>query len=325
MKQKMSTMDSLINNIPMANTPEITPQNLSDEQLEKLTDKLDITEKQYLLQKRNIDAWQKMSLAAIRSELETYQIKKEAPASTILAKLDVEFPNDTTRKAVPQVVSSSEPIKFTEHPWDWTTNKMSEWIDAITPDRFKKVAEMSKRWAPTTAIVTTAVFWVAAWETAETAAKAIGWWDKLKNDPSAFFKELWDVITSGSWSKIKSFFSSTMESIGITPSIAESFADKIWLPKNLIKSGISLFSSENFGKMNYGDLGQIYKEYQKNPDMNLAKKLGISNAELPEVTKVMETIFGKKSKGIVDIFTANGGTEPDMSAMAMADIIKKII
>ena len=111
----------------------------------------------------------------------------------------------------------------------------------------------------------------------------------------------------------------------ITPLIAENFATKIWLPKDLIKSGISLFSSETFGKINYGDLGKIYQEYQKNPSMNLAKKLGIPDTQIPEATKVMDIVFGKKSKGITEMFTNNDGKESDMSDMPMSDIIKKII
>jgi|GEM_PF-4058934 len=53
----------------------------------------------------------------------------------------------------------------------------------------------------------------------------LSWIDRFKSNPFAWFKELFDILFSGDIKRIYAFFSSTADSLGVTSSIAEKFAE----------------------------------------------------------------------------------------------------
>lgn len=264
-----------------------------------------------------------MSLDELKAELPKV-VSGDPEEQDILTRLEVAFPWIKKSDIPQQSVESKSAIKFTEHPIDWTTDKISKGVDAITPDRFKEVGKMNKNGASSVAIVTTALLWVSAGATIEMAGKTTRWWDKLKSDPTTFFKELWEVITSGSWTKIASFFSGHMDSMGISTTTVEKFADTMWLPTGLIKTATSLFSTEKFGSMSYESLSKIWKQYQKTPDMDMVKELWIPIGDVKNAVSILEKLFAKDANDIVDRFVGKGGKETEIASLSMTDIIKKI-
>lgn len=166
---------------------------------------------------------------------------------------------------------------------------------------------------------------MAAGETVQSAEKAISWFDKLKSDPMKFFKELFDVLFSFDVGKIKAFFSSTVESLGITSDMAESFAGILGVPKDVMKYAKKLFSLDIFGKTTYGDLSKVWEKYQKNPELDIMKELGIKEGTNTQIASVLENVFGKNSKDIVNKFLDKSGKDTDVTKISMADFISKVI
>jgi hypothetical protein len=306
-------------------TQSVENQTSSQDLMKKA--KTALTPEQYArLEKKAIEKIWVLELAAmdldkLKSKLPSI-VAGEQDEADIMTRLEVEFPGIKTVVQEPKVPDQP---KFTEHPLDWTTNKISRGIDAMTPDRFKEVSKMNKNGASSAAMATTALLWVSAGAAVETAGKTIKWWEKLRSNPGIFFRELWEVITSGSWTKIAWFFSGHMDSLGISTTTITKFADMMWLPTGLMGTATSLFATEKFWNMNYETLSKVWKQYQKTPDMNIAKELWVPAGDIKNAVWVLEKLFWKDSKGIVDTFVAKGGKETEIANLPMTDIIQRIV
>lgn len=171
----------------------------------------------------------------------------------------------------------------------------------------------------------TAIFGESTGNALQSTEKAISWFDKLKSDPGKFFKELLDVLFSFDISRIKAFFSSTADSLGITSSMAENFAGMLGIPKDVMKYAKKLFSLDIFGKATYGDLSKVWEKYQKNPELDIMKELGIKDGTNTQVASVLESIFGKNSKDIANKFLDKSGKDTDITKVPMMDFISKLV
>lgn len=291
---------------------------LTPEQYQRMQDRA--------IEKIGIIKLSSMNLDGLKDELPAI-IHGDPEEQDILSRLEVEFPWIKVQEEKSK--TQEEKPKFTEHPWDWAKEKVQngkEWAyETLVPDRIKKVGEMSEKWASAKSIATTVIAGVAAGEAIQSAEKAISWFDKLKNDPMKFFKELWEVITSGSWTKISAFFSSTVESLGITSNMAESFAGMLGIPKDTMKYAKKVFSLDIFGKTTYGDLSKVWGKYQKNPELDIMKELGIKEWTNTQVAQILESIFWKNSKDIASKFLEKSWSDINITKVSMSDFISKII
>ncbi len=262
-----------------------------------------------------------MNLENLKSELPTL-VHDDPEKQDILARLEVEFPWIQNPKENSQTPKAPT---FTEHPWDWAKNTLQEretrLYEAVVPDRIQEASKMNKEWASTMAIATTVVAWVSAGKTIQSAEKTVNWFEKLRNDPGKFFKELFDTLLSFDINRIKSFFESNIHSFGITSSMADEFGSILGISKDTIKSAKTLFLLENFGNMSYGELGKIWEKYQKNPDLDLMKLFQIKTGSSSEIAKVLESIFWKNAQDLTDRFLQKSGTKEGLSSISMRDFL----
>ncbi len=259
-----------------------------------------------------IDRLTSMSLEELRSELP--RIASGDPEEwDILARLDREFTwSPLARTESPQ--ARKWEVKFAEHPGDWL-------YEHLVPDRVKKARELSNTWASTTAIAWTLLWGIAAGEAIQHTEKAMKWWDKLKADPIAWIKDFFDALLHG---RLGEFFSWTVKAIGVSTDMIEKFADKIGIPGDLLKSVKWLFSNEKFWKMSYGDLEKVWKEYQKNPKMDIAKRFWISDKETGGILSLFEKFFWKESKNTKAKFVENGGDISTLAQLSIEDFLKGV-
>jgi hypothetical protein len=284
-----------------------------------------LTPEQYArMEKKTLEKMSTMELVSMDLD----KLKAELPKivawdheeADIMERLEREFPG---------IKSTPAPAPKTELGfWDSTKKAVSDvgdWMyDALVPDRFKQARETAKKWGSTSAVVVTAALWQSAGNAVQTAEKALSWLDSLKKDPIAWFKELFSVLFSGDFKKIRAFFSSGMDALGISTEMVESFVEKMWVPKALLKTAKSLFSDDKFTKMSYGSVEKIWQDYQKNPSLDVVGKLGVLWGREKEVLPILEQLFSKDSKALTHELLKKWSNVADIAWLPMSDIIKQL-
>jgi hypothetical protein len=212
--------------------------------------------------------------------------------------------------------------------WDSTKKKVSkigDWIyDKLPWTDWKNAREIAKKWASASAVVATAALWTSAGSAVQAVEKALSWLDNLKKDPIVWFKELFNVLLSFDSKKISAFFSSNMDALGVSTDMVESFVEKMWFPKELIKTAKTILSDEKLGKMSYGSVEKVWQEYKKNPSLDIIKKLWVLWGKESDVVPIFEQIFSKNSKSIVEWITQKGNNKIDIVNLPMSNVIKYI-
>lgn len=303
----------------------ILQENPTSTELLKKAEKA-LTPEQYVrmrdraLDKIGIIQLSSMNLEALKSELPKI-VAWDHEEADIMDRLEREFPGIKTAWTV---------AKKTELGlWDSTKSKVSElgdWIyDKLPWTDWKKAREIAKKWASTSAVVATAALWTSAGSAVQAAEKALTWLDNLKKDPIAWFKELFNVLLSFDSKKISAFFSSNMDALGISTDTVERFIEKMGFPKTLIKTAKTLLLDEKFNQISYGKAEKIWKEYQKDPSLDIIKKLWVSWDSREDIIPILEQIFSKNSKNIVDWLAQKWNNNTDIADLPIGNLMKYMV
>lgn len=288
---------------------------LTPEQYERL--------KKRALEKMNVLEIASMNLDELKAQLPGI-ISGDPEEHDIMSRLDSVFPW-VDKKSQDSIANKEPHIKFTEHPWKYVkqqTNDITEWMyEKLVPERFQEAQKAQNKWSSTKVLVATVLWGTTAWETVASVERAMNWLDKLKKDPIAWFKELFNTLLSFDIKKISAFFSSTIDDIWISSDTLNKFAEK-WLPTSLFKSAKSIFSIPSFINMEFGKVEKIWKDYQKDNNPELLLKLWIPKEHLEWALPLLEKLFSKSSKKSMSQSFDSG---LDIADMKIQDIIKQTV
>lgn len=214
------------------------------------------------------------------------------------------------------------PLDYVEEKAVSAKNTVVEGAVSLLPDGIQAAKKANDRWASTLAVLTTAVAGESAGKIVEQGEKATSFFDKFTKNPLEAIKELFssfmEAFKTGDWSKIKSFFSF---GDNIDTDLVKTFGEKIWISKDLIRGATSFFASDSISQLSYANLQELYKRYQKNPQLDLMKELKISDGDNSEIASYLSSVFGKKGPDITRLFPE----VTDTSTISMNDVIKKTV